>query len=238
MAQTNYGDFHYFYYLGSNRHYGFATYRDPETGRQCGYVIGKDKNNQPIYQYWAFNMDSLRIKRVSKKEKDIDGKLAVDFLRNAPSCYKSTNGEYVGEKQVNFFYKEVDEAGDAKAVVATRKLVVDAQHEATHLNAEDLQDIANLIGVWDTREEIQQHRVLDFSANQPSKFLELLKDPTRKIRALIQRCVNRGVFKQDGPMITWETKTIGIDENEAVANLMKDAKLLSSVKNYLANFGG
>lgn len=238
MAQVNYGDFHYFYYLGNNRHYGFATYRDPVTGRQRGYVEAIDKNGQPVYKYWHFNMDSLRIKRVGKLEKDLNGQLAVDFLRDAPSCYKSKNGEFVADKQVNFFYKEVDEAGDARDVVKTRKLGIDAQSAAVNLSGQELIDIATLIGVFSEKDDILTHRVLDFASNQPTKFLEMIKDPTVKVRSLIRRCVNANVFKEDGPMITWETKIIGIDENEAVANLMKDAKLLEAAKASLARFGG
>lgn len=238
MAQTNYGDYHYFYYLGSNRHYGFATYRDPSTGRVRGYVEARDKNNQPVYKYWHFNMDSLRIKRVGKNEIDLDGQKAVDFLRGAPSCYKSPNAETVGDKQVNCFYKEVDEAGDAKAVVDTRRGLIKAQNAALELKGQELIDIANYIGVFSKEDEILTQRVLDFSSNQPTKFLEMVKDPTIKVRSLIRRCVNSGVFKEDGLMISWETKTIGNDENEAVATLMKDQKLLDAVKTHLAKFGG
>ena len=88
----NFGDYVYFIYLGNNKTYGFMTYTDPTTGNQRGYRVGSDDKGRPIFKKWRFNNDSMRIVRVGTGEIDLDGKSAVDFLRNSPECKGSKSG--------------------------------------------------------------------------------------------------------------------------------------------------
>ncbi len=238
----NFGDYIYFYYVGNNASYSFRSYTDPETGMESGYVTGYDKNNRPMFKNWEFDNGPKRQVRVHKDEKDREGKLAVDFLRNSPECYKSTNGKYITtpegtEKQVAFLFREVNEEQDAKSAVDTRKLVIEAQAEALKLKGQELVDIANIIGVFNPNEAVLSHRVLDFASNNPSKFNELLKDPTRKTKALVKKAINDQIFKVEGKIVKWEGKVIGADEDEAVSNIIKDKTLEDAIKLHLKKFG-
>lgn len=238
MAQKNYGDFHYFNYIAMNPSYGFATYKDPKSGSARGYVIGFDKNNQPLYKYWHFNYDSQKIKRVGHNEKDLNGQLAYDFLREAPACMGSENGEYFGEgKQTGYFYKEINTAKDAREAIDSRKNLIKAQAAALDLKDQELDDIASYLGVFDLSPDEKSHRVLDYSTNEPTKFLALLSDKTLKTRSLLRRAVSQGVLKEEGRMLSWESKVIGADEDEAVAALMKDDKLKKAIETHLSKIG-
>lgn len=237
MKQPSYNDFFYFSYIAKNPSYGFATYKDPVSGGVRGYVIGKDKNGQPIYKYWHFNYDSQRIKRVGKEERDLEGNLAHEFLRNAPACMGSENGEYVAGSQTGYYFKEINTAKDAKQAVDTRRKVIEAQATALALKGQELQDIATYIGVSDPSEEVQRHRVLDFSSNEPTRFMDLVNDKTLKVRSFIRRAINAGILKEEGRLISWDTKTIGSDEDEAVATLMKDDKLKNAIQVHLSKVG-
>lgn len=234
----NFGDYTYFSYIANNKSYGFATYTDPKTGLSRGFRIGRDDKGNPIYKKWRFNNDSMRIIRVGKDEQDLDGQKALDFLRESPECLDSPNGAYVGDSQVLVYFKENNNAKDAKNAIASRVVVIDAQNAALKLKGEDLVDFAAIIGVFNEDEDIMIHRVLDYASNRPQEMLNYVKDPTRKVKSLISRAINAGVFRVDGKQILWEGKTIGGDEDDAVSNLVKDDKLRKAIELNLSKFGG
>lgn len=235
----NFGDYIYFYYVGNNAGYSFRNYTDPQTGMEVGYIVGYDRNRQPVFKNWEFDNGTKRQVRVHKDEKDREGKSAAEFLRNSPECFKSVNGKYIedGTKQVAFLFREINEEQDATEAMATRSKVIMAQAKALELKGEDLKDIAEIIGVFTDLEAVRAHKVLDFSANKPYEFLALLEDPSRKIKALLKKALQDNIFKRNGKMIMWEGKQIGADEDDAVSTLQKDEKLLSAIKLNLKKFG-
>jgi len=234
----NFGEYRYFCYVGNNASYSFRNYVDPITGMECGYIMGYDKNRNPILKNWEFDNQTKRQIRVHVNEKDKEGKNAAEFLLNSPECYKSVNGKYIdGGKQVAFLFREIDTEGDAKDAISTRARVIKSQAKALDLKGEELKEIANIIGVFNDSEAVLSHRVLDFSSNFPDKFIELIDDPARKVKALIKKALHDNVFKLNGRMIMWEGKQIGADEDDAVAALSKDEKLLKAVKLNLEKFG-
>jgi len=235
----NFNDYTYFIYIGNNKSYGFYTYRG-EDGNQKGYVVGRDAHGNPIYKKWKFNNDSMRIIRVHKNEQDLDKNSAADFLRHSPECKDSVSGSYVGEEnqQVLVYFKEMNDKKDAVDAVDTRRVVIKAQSAALDLKGADLEEMANIIGIFGKSEEIMTHRVLDFASNSPQMMLDFINDPSRKVKALIKRSLNAGVFAMDGKQVKWEGKIIGADEDEAVSNLLKDDKLRKAIELNLSKFGG
>lgn len=234
----SFGDYTYFIYVGNNAGYSFRDYVDPETGMSKGFVLGYDKNKQPIHKSWYFDNGPKRQVRVGKNEVDKEGQSAIEFLRNAPECFNSKNGtiSYDG-KQLGIYFKELDEDKDAADAISTRAIVVDAQAKALKLKGQKLTDIAAVIGVFSEKEAIKSHRVLDFASNFPEKFLSLVDDTTLDIKALVKKAINDQIFKADGKMIKWEGKIIGADEDDAVSTLSKDEKLLAAIKLNIQKFG-
>lgn len=240
MQDINFGNYVYFVYTGTNKRYSFSTYTDKETGNTMGYRIGTDKNGEPKYKTWDFNYDSKFNVRVNIHEKDLDGKSAVEFLKNAPDCEGSKNGHYdpsSGQQYLTYF-KEANEEKDAEKIVDARLLVVEAMSAAAALKGKELDEFAAIIGVFGDKPKIKVQRVLDFASNYPKKMLELINDPTRSVKALVERAINAGVFSQDGKIIKWENKTIGADKDEAISNVLKDEKLRKAIELNLAKFGG
>jgi hypothetical protein len=233
----NFGNYVYFLYIGNNPKYSFRTYTHPETGHEAGYVMGYDKNKQPLFKEWYFDYSGKRQIRVSTEEKDKEGTLAVDFLRNSPEFYSNPNGLYVQGSQVLAMFREINDEKDAKEAVDSRAVVIGAQAAALKLKGQELADVAAIIGVFSDSESVLVHRVLDFAANFPQKFLDLLKDPALQIKSLIKNAINANVFKVDGRVIKWEGKIIGSDEEDAVSALMKDENLKKAIKLNLEKFG-
>lgn len=233
----SFDNFVYFLYVGNNPNYSFRTYVDPDSGMERGYLVGKTDKGLPLYKEWYFNYSSKRQIRVSKEEKDLNGQLAVDFLRNSPEYYGNQNGHYVDGKQVLFLFTEINEEKTAKEAVATRARVFMAQKRAYDLKGQQLKDIASIIGVFSDNEAILQHRVLDFASNFPDRFMSLVEDKTIEIRALVKKAINDHVFTVDGKIIKWEGKVIGADEDDAVANLIKEPKLKDIIEINLKKFG-
>lgn len=243
MKIKDFGKYVWFSYIGSNNHYSFSTYQDSETGQIVGYVMGYDKHGNPIYKNWEFNADSRTQIRVSETEHDKspEKKLAVEFLRRSPECAGSVNGYYqlngADKKQLLVYFTEVNEKKTAEDAVSARKLVIDAQKAALDLKGIELEEMAAVIGVFESEPSLMTHKVLDYSSNYPKKFLELLGDPKRKVLATIRRGINASVLTEDGKMIKWEGKLIGADEDEAVSNLLKDDKLRKAIELNIQKFG-
>lgn len=232
-----FGDYTYFLYVGNNPNYSFRNYVDPTTGQERGYVVGFDKNGQPVYKEWFFNYSSRRQVRISNQEVDLKGQKAVDFLKSSPEFYGNPSGHYVDGKQVLFMFKEINEEADAAAAVDSRLRVIDAQKKAADLKGQTLRDVAAIIGVFSPSDSVCKHRVLDFAANFPDKFLAVVDDATLKVRSLVKKAINDGVFKVQGKVISWEGKTLGGDEDEAVAALVSDPTLKAAVELNLKKFG-
>jgi len=234
----NFEDYVYFVYLGNNVRYGFMTYRDPIKGNTVGYVIGKDDKGNPIYKKWRFNYDSQRQIRVHKEEKDVNGLSAIEFLRNSPECLGGPNGHMVNGTQVLAYFKEMNEAKDASIALESRELSLKAQSHAIALKGQELVDIAAILGLFNQDEESLRLRVLDYASNYPKKYLELVEDPSKKVKALLKKAIKASVFSIDGKQIKWEGKMIGADEDDAVSNLLKDEKLRKAIEINLSKFGG
>lgn len=242
MKPQDFSDYVYFVYIGNNKTYGFRNYTDGETGQERGYCIGFDKNQQPLYKEWTFDNESRRQVRVSSKEKDKTGQLAVDFLRSSPECVGSPNGRYVtdekGEpKQVMIYFKEANEAKDARLALESSKTKFEAQKRALEFKGEELTEMCSLIGIFAQDEEIMTMKLLDYASNKPKQFLDLCNDSARKVRSLIRRALNATVLTLDGKLIKWEGKMIGADEDDAVSNLIKDEKLKKGIEHNLIKFG-
>lgn len=244
MKPQDFSKYIYFVYIGNNKTYGFRNYTDPITGQESGYCVGYDKHQQPIFKEWVFDNESRRQIRVHLDEHDKSNpsKLAVDFLRNSPECAGSPGGRYVqdekGEpKQVLVYFKEVNEAKDAKMALDTSRVKFDAQRKALDVKGEELKELCSLIGIFAKDEEIMTMKLLDYASNKPKQFLDLCNDPARKMRSLIRRGINATVLTQEGRMIKWEGTMVGGDEDDAVSNLIKDEKLKKAIELQLSKFG-
>lgn len=238
MKTQNYNEFIYFIYTGTNPQYSFRAYVDQETGMESGYIIGYDKNKQPIYKWWEFDFLTMRQIRVHKDQADKEKKNAAEFLRKSPECFKSVNGKYIGDgAQVAYLFKELNESKDATDAIASRSIKIEAEKKALDLKSEELMEISQVLGIFKADEALVHHSVLDYAGNHPAKFMALLTDPARKVKAIIEKALVDHVFSQSGKLILWEGKQIGADKDDAVATLMKDEKLLAAIKLNLQKFG-
>lgn len=211
-----------------NKKFGFRTYNDSKN-KECGYLIGGDSKS-PVYKKWSFDRDSKRMIRVHVDEVDHNGQSAVEFLRNSPECYGSPNGTYQHDgSQIDYYFKEVNEAGEAKKASEILMNKSKALSKAAEVKGQDFIDLCAMIGVLNKPEEIMRHRLMDYAQNFPEPFLALVEDPTRKVRSLVRRALEANVFIKDGPVIKWENKIIGAGEDDAVTNLLKDESLKSTV---------
>lgn len=230
---NNYDDYVFFIFDPSrmNKKFGFRTY-DDKRGNTIGYEKGgKEKDGTPSYKKWSFDRDSRRTIRVHVDEQDNKGLKAVDFLRNSPACAGSPNGTYTANGvQLDYYFKEVNEAGDAKKALDILLVKSKAITKAATVTGQDLIDVCALIGVMNKPEEILRFRLMDYAQNFPEKLLEMVEDPTRQVRSLVRRAIESNVFLKDGPVIKWENKIIGANEDIAVSNLLADKTLLSTVE--------
>lgn len=218
-----------------NRSFGFKTYTN-DLGQTIGFIVGKDRDGQPIYHRWKFDQDGARTIRVHKNKTDVspDKLNAVEFLRNSPNCLDSPNGSYGHDgTQVDVYFKEMNDAKSAKEGLEAETLRMDAQNLALKVKSQDFIDLCALIGVIDKDESIMRFSLLDFAKNKPEKFTELYNDPVRQLKSIITRGVKAGIITKEGRMLTWENQLLGVDEEDAVRKLKAEENLLKALKTHL-----
>lgn len=226
---ANQGDYVIFQFTQTNNVFGFRTYNN-ELGQTTGFIDGKDKNGQPIFHRWKFDRDIRKIS-VHKDKTDLEGKSAVEFLRNSPNCKGSPNGTYTVEgDQLDVYFEEVNEEKAAAQGIEFETLRLDAQNAALKVKGQDFIDLCALIGMFGKPEKVMRFALIEYAKNKPQSFMDIYGDPTRQLKSLIRRAVKTNVFNADGKMLTWEGKLIGTDEDDAVATLKKDENLLKAVK--------
>lgn len=227
---ANHGDYVVFQFTSPNNvSFGFKTYNN-EVGQTTGFIEGKDKDGQPIYRRWKFDRDVRKIS-VHKDKTDIDGKKAVEFLRNSPNCKGSPNGSYtIAGDQLEVYFEEVNEAKAAAKGLEFETLRIDAQNAALKVKGQDFIDLCALIGVFDKDETIMRFSLVDYAKNKPQSFMDIYADPVRQLKSLVRRAVKANVFQKDGRMLTWENQLIGVDEEDAVIKLKGNENLLKAIK--------
>lgn len=214
-----------------NESYGFSGYTDKK-GKRCFYSNAYDKNGQPIPFKWRFDQNHRTLK-VHIEQKDILGTNAVEYLRNCPDCVGSPNS--IGDPKAGWF-KEMNEDRDAEIAMEIKLLRNDAANKAINAKGADFEDMCLLLGIFTGSESTKRFKLTDAAEADPKTFLKVYDDPTRKIRGLVRKALDCGVFRKEGPMIFWENKEIGIDEDYAVSTLKSDAPLRKAVEANVAKF--
>lgn len=233
MAQSDYVNFIFTSPL--NRSFGFKTYTN-EFGQAVGFMVGKDKDNQPIYKRWKFDQDGSRTIRVDKRfiDKSPEALSAVEFLRNSPNCKDSPNGTYLPDgTQVDIFFAEMNDEKSAQEGLAAEIVKIEAQNLALKVKGQDFIDLCALIGVFNKDESIMRFSLVDFAKNKPEKFTELYSDPVRQIKSIIRRGISTGIIKKEGRMLSWENELLGVDEEDAVRKLKTEENMLKALKTHL-----
>jgi hypothetical protein len=223
---------HFVYLRPTNAEYGFATYQDA-TGEVKYISYSKDpKTGEPIKYYFNFNMKD-RVIRVHRNRKDIFGNSVVEFLRNSPECKDSPNGVYEPDGngnlvQTGVIFKELNEESDAEKAIAAKEYRLKAETLAANLKGDDLYDVAALLGIFG-KERLVKHAVLEVAGNRPQQFMDAYDDPNRQAIALVRKGIHAKVLTTKGSIILWNSTTIGVDEQDAAASLLKDKKLMAAL---------
>jgi hypothetical protein len=240
MAKTyNSGKFKYFVLVPEVAAKGgsisFRTYTDHSNalGRGHGvgvqYVEGVDDKGKARGKWFELSQ-SHRTFVVREGQKDAEGKLMYDFLKNSPDCEGSPNAAANAKP----LFKEMNEAKDAKVAIESGKLRTKAQARVYDLEEskdfETLSELAAHIGYYEAPDEIMIHRVAEWAGKKPEDFFEVLDSGDRPIRALIRRALNSEILSKRGPVIHWDKTVIGNDEDSAVAKLIEDAAMLEALE--------
>lgn len=226
----SHGDYVVFQFTSPNNvSFGFKTYNN-DKGQITGFIEGKDKDGQPIYRRWKFDRDVRKIS-VHKEKTDLDGKKAIDFLRNSPNCKGSTNGTYtLAGDQLDVYFEEVNESKAAAKGLEFETFRIDAQNAALKVKGQDFIDLCAMIGVFDKDETIMRFSLVDYAKNKPQSFMDIYNDPVRQLKSLIRRAVKANIFTKEHTMLTWENQLIGVDEDDAVVKLKNNENLLKAIK--------
>jgi hypothetical protein len=215
----------------------FRNYTDNEGNTYCAFqTLGQTFNDHK--PFWITFSVRERTYRASKgreifvsKNGDLPEKVRlVEYLANSPWTEGSPNLR--GEPTI----KRFDEVKDAKTGVDRRKRRLEAGNIALNLSAEQMTQMAQLIGVFSDDKTVQMNRVLEFADQDPETFMEFYGSADREAKALVKKGLKTGVLKTKGKMVMWDKDMVGADEAEAISNLMKDKEKFDAIKKNVQKF--
>jgi hypothetical protein len=210
--------------------FSFRNYTDIEGNTYSAFqTLGATFNDHK--PFWVTFSSRERTYRASKdreilvsKNGDVPKKMKLkDYLMNSPFTAESPNLR--GVAKIKLF----DEAKDAKVGVDRRTLRIQAGNLALNLSQQELQEMAQLIGVFQDDMMVQKNRVLEFADQEPEAFMEIYNSGDREAKSLIKKGLSSGVLKKKGKMVVWENETLGADEEAAISRLMKEEPLKKAV---------
>ena len=157
--------------------------------------------------------------RIKKTQKDREGKSVVEFIENHPECEGSPLNRNITR------FKRLNEEKDAELANKAKMTRLEAENAAFNLNPKELEEMCSLLGYPTGSEQMMRHRLLEVAGNDPDFFMGYLEAPDRKVRALIRKAVASKVITLRGTVHKFNETIIGADEDEAVAELLKDKDL-------------
>jgi hypothetical protein len=210
--------------------FSFNTYFN-EDGEQQSLTIGYDKYNRPVTKRLNFAA-GVRSLPVRNGEKDLNGKLFVDHIRESPFC----EGSLLCPEGTAVF-KELNPAKDAEVLVNNERLLFEAKQIAFGVEGKELDTLAAVVGCHSTEEGIKRKALLDFATHNPQGLIEANKANDKDVVADVKSFVASGVIKKKGFLHEWvtgngESVLIATSEKLAVKKFMEDKKLYKAVKDH------
>ena len=206
--------------------FSFNSYND-DSHNPVFYITGKDQFGNNINKRITFKG---RLLPVPNGQKDSQGMLLVDFLRESPYCLQE------GEDRTPIHrFKELDSTKAAQMKNSKDKLIFQAK--GMIYNAEDdvLSNISAVFGYLGEDKEMKLSTCLDACESNPERVISVVDSDDTEYRATLSLLIEHGVVKRNGFLIEYKAPkapkpiTIGIDDDSAVNKLMKDKRLYDSL---------
>ena len=212
--------------------WSFNTYRDVDYNEQL-IQIGVDRYQRPVAKRFAFKAGQTSL-TISNTAKDINGRTWLQHFKESPFC----QGSPLCPDPKRAVFKEINIAKDAEVFMDTERLQFQAKEIVFKCSDEQLQKLANLTSCFSGDKMVQQRAVLGFAQNNPEGLIEAYNGDDLEVKSLIKRYIAEGILIREGSLIKWRTEgrgknlVVGVSEDEAIAKLMKDDKLLEGLKKH------
>lgn len=211
---------------------GFRTYTDRAGvfGRKGGpveYVISRDGQGRDKGKYFTLDQAHNAF-MVRDGDADIYDKSMFNFIKNHPWCEDSPNGTYVnnehGDKvQIDVKFRLMNTEADAEIALEASINRSKAILSAGEIDEDTLVEVAAVgVGYHGKPDKLMRHKVVEWANKRPKDYFEVLNSGDRAIRALIRKGISDNVLQVKHPLIYWDNRMIGTDEDAAVKTLIDD----------------
>lgn len=214
----------------------------------------KDKMGRPVGKGFSINQSHYKL-MARDGQKDYNDLPLFTFFLNAPFCEGSPNGDYtdtegnevpvedlldrksnlkrIKEGQItqhNVKIKLLETELDAKIAVDTATKRAEAQISVVQIDEQTMSEVAAMIGIFGKPDMIMKHKLLEFAGKRPLDYFKYLNSGDRGVRALIRKAISSGILTKKGELIYWEETVVGQSEDAAVAALLSDKDMMSSLQ--------
>jgi hypothetical protein len=218
---------------------GFRTYTDKSgafgrKGAPVEYVVSRDGNGRDKGKYFTLDQAHNAF-MVRDGDCDIYEKSMFDFIKNHPWCEGSPNGVYVntpeGDRvQLDVKFRLMNTEADAEVALEASLNRSKAVLSASEIDDQTLVEVAAIgVGYHGNPDKMMRHKVVEWANKRPKDYFEVLNSGDRAVRALIRKAISENVFQVKHPLIYWDNRLIGTDEDAAVKSLMDDADLMTAL---------
>lgn len=214
---------------------GFSSYTDKagvfgRKGAAVQYVVSRDNQGRDNGKYFTLSQ-SHNAFMVREGDTDIYGKSMDDFIANSPECEGSQNGTYVKDAngdtvQLNVKFRLMDNEADAEVALEASLNRSKAVLSASEIDDQTLSEVAAVgIGYHGNPDKLMRHKVVEWANKRPADYFEILNSGDRAVRALIRKGIAKGTLTVKHPLIYWENRMIGTDEDAAVKTFTDEPDL-------------
>jgi len=188
----------------------FGTYKNSK-GKKIELI---DPNGDVVSGYEMFQPI------LSLDLNDEDDKKIYDFLKDHPLL----PGKFTIEDM-----RANEEVSAEKALKSAEAITV-----ASSLNFNEVRDIAVLMGVsLDFDDMMIKAKVIQYSNNEPQKFLDMLNDIDKEYRIFLKRALQEDVLSKVNGVWKHGSNNVGLSDEQAIIWLKENADLYALLKHQL-----
>lgn len=221
--------------------FSFRTYTDTAgalqqgTGRSVQFTTSRDQRGLDRGKFFKISQQHNAI-LCNDTDRDLNGVLMFDFIKNHPNCLGSPNGTYViddeGNKvHANALFKLMDSEGDAEVALEASMNSARAVVSVDEIDEQTLSEVAGVaLGMYGKPDKMMKHALVEWARKNPNDYFKHLKSGDRFLRAIVRKAIADGIFTVKGSLIFWNETMIGTDEDSAIKTLVDDQKMLEGLK--------
>jgi len=163
------------------------------------------------------------------KTDDPMSRLKIEFLKAQPQV--ADGSKQIKAKSEYVLFTPEEEASSSNK---SKKGKREAYQLFDKLTLDDMSEILEITGnrSGSMSRDVIEDKLSDYMEEYPTQFIAIIKDPTRKNKTFVRRCMDQGIITLDGGAVMYGETVLGHDIDSASAKLFSNeyGKTVEAIK--------